>query len=147
MTTVQDIVDTQVAEPVQHRTFRGSATLDFKIVLTDKHITDLRELFAEPKATPFMKLVNEQHPVNDDAFAEAILRNGVRGFLRDALVSMLNQNGFGGSVSPAKIELLATPPEHRAPANIVSIDVARRNTLAEALADDEQELQGASNAR
>lgn len=118
------------------RTFKGQFSMDLKVVVPDEFLATLRHQAQvsdedatddQPAATPFLKQVQAQHPTNDDAFLEAVLRNGIRHMVRDNLLGQLQYAGLGGTISPAKISFTAAPRdadgllvEFDAPANPVT---------------------------
>lgn len=103
------------------RTFKGSFSTDVRIVVPDEFLNTLRHQagIAEdiiedgevkvPKATPFLLQAQTMHPVNDDAFLEMVLANGIRHMVRNALVTELSYAGLGGSVAPLTINFVAQP--------------------------------------
>lgn len=98
------------------KTFKGSASLDFTIVVASQFIQDLREAAKAEDASEFLKITNARHPVNDDAFIGAVLSNGIRhGIKHDLGQRLSTSNGLGGRVSPASITLVEAIPDHDAP--------------------------------
>lgn len=93
------------------KTLKGNLSLDFKAIFTQQHLTDLRQEATAPNATPFLRNVQANHPVNDDAFLGAVLKNALRHFTRDAIVGLFNESGVGGTVSPASIDIVEVPED------------------------------------
>lgn len=108
------------------RTYKGIAELSFKVVVPDQTVADFRAACQQEDATPFMRLTQERHPVNDDEFMQAFVSNAIRRTLRNALAEELHQANMGGTVSPATIEIVACVPDHDAPVTPQVVDVQRK---------------------
>lgn len=94
------------------RTFRGEASLNFKLVVPDQFVASFREAAQAPDAPEFFKVQQAKHPENDDAFIEGIISNALRRVLRNRLLDEMAYVGIGGTVSPVKIQVMAAPPDH-----------------------------------
>lgn len=104
------------------RTFKGTATLTFKVVATDEFLASMREAAEAQDASPFLKMTQERHPVNDDAFISAILANGIRQGIKLDLARRFDTSvGLGGTVSPASITITEAIPDHDAPAAVPQV--------------------------
>lgn len=91
------------------KTFHGKVSMTFKVVVPDTFIKDMREASTFDDAK-FLKRAAELHPVNDEAFIQMILSNGIRIASRQGLLALLSE-GVGGTVAPASIELLGVPQD------------------------------------
>jgi hypothetical protein len=90
------------------KTFKGVISSDFKIVVPEQFVAGLRR-DAKAEGAVFLKIADTQHPVNDDAFVAAVLKNGMRQHLRATLAELFINSGLGGTVSPATIEIVEVP--------------------------------------
>lgn len=118
--SLQERIDSAVGKA---RTFKGSGSLDFKIVVSQKWLDNYREQAVaeaamETPASPFLKEVQLRHPKNDDAFLEALFKNGIRHAMRETLVELFKNTQLGGTVSPAKVEIMAHIPGADSPVAI-----------------------------
>lgn len=111
-------------------TFKGHGALDFKIVVNRKWLEFWRKDAQLPGASPFMRQAQEQHPTNDDAFIEAILKNGIRVCLRENLVQLLKATGLGGTVAPATVELMPSIPGASSTAAIQVLQLPEKEAVA-----------------
>lgn len=91
-------------------TFKGQGSLDFKVVVNRKWLEFWRNDAQREHASPFMKQAQAAHPTNDDAFIEALLKNGIRVCLRENLVELFKMTGLGGTVAPATVEIMPHIP-------------------------------------
>lgn len=107
------------------QTFKGSVTLDFKAVVPAQFLADLRRQAQAEDATPFLKQLQAAHPVNDDAFVGAVLKNGLRHSLRDSLIQLFVDSGLGGTVSPATIDIIEVPHAFGGSVQPVTIEKAQ----------------------
>lgn len=113
------------------RTFKGAASLDFKVVVPDTFLAELRAAAQDEDASPFYKHVQAKHPVNDDEFLAAVLSNAIRINMRGRLLDLLAEVNLGGTVSPVKIDVLAAAFEHDAPVEAQVLQFKRiGNTIA-----------------
>lgn len=110
------------------RTFQGSASLSFKIVVPDSFLVSLREQAQAEDATPFLKAAQAQHPTNEDEFLAMILSNGTRIGVREQMVAQMTEAGLGGTVSPVKIEVIASVIGHEAPVTAQVINIKSKET-------------------
>lgn len=108
------------------RTFKGTATLDFKIVVPDTFVAMFREAAQREDASEFHKLMHERHPQDDEAFTQAIISNALRRVIRNSLCDELHAVGLGATVSPVKMEMVGMAPDHDAPVNpqVINPDAA-----------------------
>lgn len=112
------------------KTFKGTASFDFKAVVPQQFLDTLREQAVDPEqTTPFLAEMNARHPKDDDAFLEAILKNGVRRNISDYIKGNFIAAGLGGSVSPARIEVTGMPPGFE-DTKVVPQVVLRERTLS-----------------
>lgn len=117
------------------KTFKGTTSMDFKIVVPDQFLADLRAAAQADDATPFLKQLQERHPENDDAFLAALLSNGVRKYVRNAVAEFLVTSGLGCTLSPATITVTEAPRDHdAAPAVPQVVEVDRQQALRPELA-------------
>jgi hypothetical protein len=107
------------------RTFKGQASLSFKIVVPDQFITMFRDAAQQSDASEFHKLMHAKHPENDEAFAEAIISNALRRVIRNSLLDELHVVGLGATVSPVTMSLIGMAPDHDAPAEPQLIEFKR----------------------
>lgn len=107
-------------------TFKGHGSLDFKVVVNRAWLDFWRNEAKKEHTGAFMQHADAAHPTNDDAFIEAILRNGIRICLRENLVELLKNTGLGGTVAPAKVEIMAHIPGTASTAAIQVIEVAAK---------------------
>lgn len=115
------------------RTFKGTLTQDFKVVVHEDFIKDMREAAQQEDASAFLKAIQAKHPLNDDAFCEAVISNGLRIASRDALARQIDSPVTGGTVSPARVSIISCIPEHDADAN-PQVLVKSATPIADALA-------------
>lgn len=90
------------------KTFKGVISSDFRVVVPDQFIEGLRR-DAKSEGAVFLAIADKQHPVNDDAFVAAVLKNGMRQHLRATTAELFLNSGLGGTVSPATIEIVEVP--------------------------------------
>lgn len=102
------------------KTFKAKLSLDVKIVVPDQFITQMRKDGASGLAV-FIGKMHEAHPTNDEAFIEAVLSNGLRTSVKANLLELFANSGLGGTVSPAKIDIVGQAPDHDAPTNVHTI--------------------------
>ncbi len=107
------------------KTFKGHASLDFKVVVPDTFIQAFREAAAQPDASEFHKLMHAKHPENDEAYAEAIISNALRRVIRNSLCDELHAVGLGATVSPVKMDMVGMAPDHDAPVSPQVLHVTR----------------------
>lgn len=98
------------------KTFKGHASIDFKIVVPQQFTDAFRAAAKAEDASEFHKLMQERHPENDEAFTEAIIANALRRVIRNCLCDELASVGLGATVSPVKMSLIGTVPDHDAEA-------------------------------
>lgn len=91
------------------QTFKGTLKSDLRVVVPQQFLEAMREAAQDSDATPFLKQVQANHPVNDDAFIQAILKNGLRKNIRDRIIELFAEAHLGGTVSPATIDLVEVP--------------------------------------
>lgn len=108
------------------RTFQGTASLSMKFVVPEQFLALLRKQAQYDEPTPFLKQAQATHPTNDDAFLAMVLSNGTRIALRDVMLTQMSNSGLGGSVSPVKMEVIASVIGHEAPATAQVIDIKRK---------------------
>lgn len=96
------------------RTFEMSAALDFKIVVPDEFVKNMREAARAEDASAFLKSAEEMHPQDDDEFILMVLRNGIKRRLRDSVLELTKSSGLGGSFAPVSIKD-RTPPQFISP--------------------------------
>lgn len=108
------------------KTFKGTVTSDFKVVIPDQIVAKFRTDAQSEGSTAFLKKANEMHPVNDDAFIEMVLKNGLRSFLMHNTKELFLFSGMGATVSPARVEVAAVVHEHDAPVNINVVVVGEK---------------------
>ncbi len=113
------------------KTFKGTITSDFKIVVPDQFIANMRN-DAKKEDAVFLKVADTSHPVNDEAFIEMILKNGMRQHLKATLLELYANSGLGGTVSPARVEIIGVQEDHDAP---VGVQVITREKLIEQAPD------------
>lgn len=77
------------------RKFDLSLELDLQVTVPDSFVKMQREAAQAEDATPFLKAVQEQHPEDDDEFALAILKNGLRRHTRWHVHELFFQSGIG----------------------------------------------------
>lgn len=112
------------------RTFKGTITQDFKLILSPDFITAMRAqacttveteiktdegvlIAVIPPASPFLQQLSAEHPTNDDAFAEGLIKNALRALHRNSTIDFIKRSaGVGGSVAPAQVSVLACVPGH-----------------------------------
>jgi len=104
-------------------TLKGSVSLDFKAVVNRVWIQFWREEAQAEDASPFLKQLQEQHPVNDEAFVEGMLKNGIRHRMQHTLAQLFGSTGLGGTVAPGKVEIMQHVEGANAP---VAIQVLRK---------------------
>jgi hypothetical protein len=112
------------------KTFKGTVTSDFKVVIPDQIVAKFRADAQSEGSTAFLRKAHEMHPVNDDAFIEMVLKNGLRSFLMHNTKELFLFSGMGATVSPARVELAAVVPDHDAPANINVLVVGEQKEAA-----------------
>jgi hypothetical protein len=93
------------------KTLKGTLTIDFKAVIPQQLLDDMRAAALRPDATAFLLATQAKHPVNDDAFVAAILKNAVRHSTRDNLLALFHEAGVGGTVSPATVDVIELPED------------------------------------
>lgn len=86
------------------RTFKFTLGLDFKVVVPDAFVKEIRAAATAPDASAFLSMVQSEHPDDDEAFILTVLKNGIRKEMRFQLLAMLQHSGLGGTVAPASIE-------------------------------------------
>lgn len=102
---------------VPHRTFKGTVSCDFKLVVADQFIQELRTHALTDEASVSLKYFNERHPKDDEAFVEAVLANGLRVHYRNSAAELIGKTqGVGGSLSPATVSIIGVVPDHAAEA-------------------------------
>lgn len=113
------------------RTFKGTLSLNFRVVVADQFLQDMREAAEQEDASVFLKKMHADHPVNDDAFISAVLSNGIRAGVQHDLARRFDTSvGLGGTVSPATITITESIPDHDAPAAVPQvIEVAKHPHL------------------
>lgn len=92
------------------KTFTGRIQSDFRIVVPQQFLEGLRR-DAKLEGAVFLKIADQAHPENDDAFLAMVLKNGMRQFLKANMLELLANSGLGGSVSPATVEIIEVPHE------------------------------------
>jgi hypothetical protein len=92
------------------RTFEMSAALDFKLVVPDEFLKDMREQAASEDASEFLKIAQKEYPEDDDAFLLMILNNGIKRLLRNAVMDCATASNLGGTFAPARMSSRACPP-------------------------------------
>lgn len=92
------------------RTFTGSFNATFRLVCTDEFVAQMRADAQSEGSTAFLRAAHDAHPVNDEAFIEMVLKNGVKSSVRINLLELIaNSSGLGGNVSPVKVEIVGIP--------------------------------------
>ncbi len=114
------------------KTLKAHLSLDVKVVVPEQFIATMRKDGAEGAAA-FIKKAHELHPVNDEAFIELVISNGLRTSLKANLLELFANSGLGGTVSPAKVDIVSQAPDHDAPTNV---QVITRDKLIEQAPDD-----------
>lgn len=92
------------------KTFSGSISCNFRIVVPQQFLDALRR-DAQSEGSTFLKVAQAAHPENDDAFLAMVLKNGLRTHLKANTIELLVNSGLGGTVSPAKIEIIEVPED------------------------------------
>lgn len=102
---------------IPHRTFKGTVACDFKMVVSDQFIQEMREHSRTEHASPGLKAMVERHPTNDEAFIEQVLSNGLRVHYRNCAAELIGSTeGIGGTLSPATVVVYGVPSNWEAQA-------------------------------
>lgn len=105
------------------KTFKGNLNASFTAVVPDGFLQGMREDAQKEDATPFLKLAQATHPVNDDAFLEFILKKGLRVGVQKSIASLLQDGGIGSRVAPPVVEIVADLPEFNSEVAIQTISI------------------------
>lgn len=99
------------------RTFSLDVGFTATITAPDEFLSAWREEAKNPEASPFLKEIQKQHPEDDDAFLLAILKNGVRIRIAEALQHLCATDGLGLRLAPATVKGAPKlpPPEDAVP--------------------------------
>lgn len=88
-------------------TTRLNIETEVTVVSTDAFLAELEaDLAKADTRTGFQKSLVQAGITEGDALLTAVLKNGVRTFIRDELLRLLRESGMGGRVSPAKVTVL-----------------------------------------
>lgn len=93
------------------KTFKGNTTFEFKIVVPDQLLKDLRADAKLDLSSEFLRIADQRHPENDDAFLEAIIKHGVRASVKANLLELMANSGMGGTVSPPSVNIIGKVPD------------------------------------
>lgn len=105
------------------RTFKFTLGLDFKAVVPEQFVKDMREIAQNPQLTsPFLRKLQDEHPDDDEAFILAVLKNGIRKHVRADLIQHLAKSGIGGSFAPASLEPIDISQEFSAVPVLAALD-------------------------
>lgn len=108
------------------KTFKGTLNIDFSIVVTEQFIEARRAQAKAEDTSVFLKRTDAEHPVNDEAFIEALLKNTIRRHVRESIAELCAGSGLGARIAPATIELIGLVPEHDAPVTVQEVLVERK---------------------
>lgn len=93
------------------QTFKLALALDVKMVVPETFLQEMRKSAADEDASTFLKLTQEAHPEDDDAFILAVLKNGLRRHVRDSVIQLTRETGLGGTFAPVSVEVINTDHE------------------------------------
>jgi hypothetical protein len=101
------------------RTFDLTIATTARVVVPETFVQAMRTLAkGDPEeAGPFLVEMQKQHPEDDDEFILAVLKNGTRLRVRDALANLYGPDGLGYTLAPASVqgEPRLPPPEDAQP--------------------------------
>lgn len=103
------------------KTFRFNVSFDATVVLPDdllESVQDLREESRKGNVGPALKAMEAQHPDDDEAFLEKLIKANLRGFLKENVMEAGTTTAF----SPAKVTRLDTPPVRQKEPSVVLED-------------------------
>jgi len=93
------------------RTFTGTYSGTFRIVVTDDLVAEFRKE-AQTSHSKALAAAHAAHPTNDEAFVEQVIKGGLRAVVKCSLADAIYDTpGMGGTVSPAKIEIVGLPAD------------------------------------
>lgn len=92
------------------KTFNMTLGLDFKVVVPEQFIKDMREQARSEESSDFLQVAQEQFPEDDEQFILMVLKNGVRKHTRQLLVDLFEGSGIGCTLSPARLAVIDRSP-------------------------------------
>ena len=86
------------------QTFDMSASMDFRVVVPEPFLQQMREGCKLEDASEFQKFAQSTYPDDDDEFILCILRNGLKRHIRNTTIELLQSSGLGGSFAPVQLK-------------------------------------------
>ncbi len=89
------------------KTFKLECAVDMTVTVPDTWIKQLRiDAQSEAIATPFLIATDGAYPNDDEEFAKAILKNGIRHDIRASLSKLMAESGLGVRLAPASVKVI-----------------------------------------
>lgn len=85
------------------QTFGLTLQLNITAVIPKQFLEEARREATAETATPFLKVIQEKYPEDDDQFMLAVLKNALRTGIRLDLIAFMARSSVGGRVSPVQV--------------------------------------------